>query len=456
LPCFQFYYNNLENVAIFPRRVVQQTLIQSGQFLSKLQVEACVHKLNEHDPQTQLSAEWELLTLAAFQRLGTVRHEESVGGSSRLDLIFSSNSSSTPQFVADIRTVSDEGLHRENPVSELQRELYRQLRKRGIHKGGFHIEISSRGRIPQPDRKLLLALPSRGQIGSFLKSELGNFLGYITRCPEQPHEITVDRPDVALKIRFDPSAIITFTLHPAYTAAYHKEQNPVFRALEDKAKQLKNSGYDGARGIILCDGGCATLYPSKHVGFHYSLAELVNRFFRVHRSVSFVLAISVFEQTPHGAQNAPVREISGNLFLNPEARTPVSREVEAMLRSVHQQFPTPRLTATTAVGWLGKINRHCGMRFTGGFSLHGSTIKIPASSLIALLAGVPPPKLPINKEPTIGEFHPQVTKFFERHFKEGSAIKSIRFDPEPSLDDDWVVITFGAPDPASNPYSSTP
>ena len=131
----------------------------------------CARRLNCNDPQDQLSAEWELFVLDAFNKLGRIGHEEDLGCSSRLDLSFYGNSIQ-PMFVADIRSVSDEGLHKENPVAELQRQLHRHLRKRGIKTGSFQIEVPSIDRLPQLDKKLKLALPPKGQIESFIKQEL--------------------------------------------------------------------------------------------------------------------------------------------------------------------------------------------------------------------------------------------------------------------------------------------
>jgi hypothetical protein len=148
-------------MAIFPRRVVQRILNQSGQFLSAEHSGDCARRLNCDDPQDHLAAEWELFVLDAFNKLGRIGHEEDLGGSSRLDLSFYGNSTE-PLFVADIRSVSDEGLHKENPVAELQRQLHRHLKKRDIKNGSFRIEVPSIDRLPQLNKKLKLSLPPKG------------------------------------------------------------------------------------------------------------------------------------------------------------------------------------------------------------------------------------------------------------------------------------------------------
>lgn len=84
--------------------------------------------------------------------------------------------------------------------------------------------------------------------------------------------------------------------------------------------------------------------------------------------------------------------------------------------------------------------------------MNGLEIKISSRSLVLLLAGSPLPKLPFTKTPTIGEFHPGVTKYFEQRIKDGRTIQTIRIERNDDSDDDWVVITFGDPDPAISPY----
>ena len=85
--------------------------------------------------------------------------------------------------------------------------------------------------------------------------------------------------------------------------------------------------------------------------------------------------------------------------------------------------------------------------------MQSTEIKIPSRSFVSLMAGNPAPNWPFNKEPTVGEFHPDVTKFFKRHLEQGRTIQSIRLEREPDLDDDWIVVTFVPPDPALSAFT---
>lgn len=440
-------------VAIFARRVVQRVLKQSGRFLSPKQIADHVQKLNCGDAQHRLAAEWQLFVLNAFSCVGRVGHEESLGGSSRLDLVFYCRESRAPLFVADVCAISDEGLHKENPIVEFRNQLYRRIRKCGVQNGALHINVACVDRLPQRDKKLRLALPDKGEIGSFIKSELHQFIDDIVAAPLQAHRAVVNRRDVELTISFDPRATMSFTHYPEYALAYHNEQNPVSAALRRKANQSRLSGFDGIRGVVLCDAGCKMLYPTSSRGPHYSLVQLVNRFLVANKSLGFVLVVGVVEEQRLGS-NAWVRRVVTQLFPNFRAHAPLSEPLKAILLSIDEHFPKPRLSAINARNLLQGNHPNSGENFVGAYVMQGSPIKIPASSFVELMAGVPPRDWPVRSKPTVGEFNPDVTSFFKRHLIKGCSIESIHIEAEPDLDDDWIVIKFGPPNPALSPYAN--
>jgi hypothetical protein len=73
-----------------------------------------------------LATEWEQAVLNAASKVGSVRHEPPLGRKPDLWL----NSSKPPlEFIADVATASDRGLHERNPVDALQEEFSRQLQE---------------------------------------------------------------------------------------------------------------------------------------------------------------------------------------------------------------------------------------------------------------------------------------------------------------------------------------
>lgn len=123
-----------------------------------------------------------------------------------------------------------------------------------------------------------------------------------------------------------------------------------------------------------------------------------------------------------------------------------------MLRDIDQSFPFPILDAINARHLLNGKNPRVGLSFSGAFEMQHPKIKVSARSLVYLLAESPAPNSLVNEESTVGEFHPEAIRFFKRQLEQGRTVQSILLEPEPDLDDDWIVITFGPPDPAISPY----
>src|SRR5260370_4382046 len=122
------------------RRSIQLLLDESVSYLTPLQCRNFASRLNRAN-RDALEAEWELIVLAALCHAGVVEHEPDLGGSSRLDVRFSSLDI---RFIAEVRTVSDETYDRENPINELARELTKlaeKLRDDGVE-GGFDFRVN--------------------------------------------------------------------------------------------------------------------------------------------------------------------------------------------------------------------------------------------------------------------------------------------------------------------------
>ena len=74
-------------MSIFPRRVVQKLINESGSFLRPSQIGSLVGRLNKpfeaNKPIDAFSAEWEIVVLSAFHKIGAVEHEPKCPGSRR-------------------------------------------------------------------------------------------------------------------------------------------------------------------------------------------------------------------------------------------------------------------------------------------------------------------------------------------------------------------------------------
>ena len=72
----------------------------------------------------------EVAVLNACSKLGRVQHEPLLDGTSKLDLLFTTKDGS--KFLADITTVSDEGLEEKEPVEAFNIGLKKRLKRAGL------------------------------------------------------------------------------------------------------------------------------------------------------------------------------------------------------------------------------------------------------------------------------------------------------------------------------------
>jgi hypothetical protein len=93
-------------MGIFSRRTVDAMLVENASFLTTERIDQHVARLNSKGFQSQ-DAESEIAVLNAFSKSGKVEHEPPLDGPAKLDLLFTAGDES---FLADITTVSDEGL----------------------------------------------------------------------------------------------------------------------------------------------------------------------------------------------------------------------------------------------------------------------------------------------------------------------------------------------------------
>src|SRR5713226_9872190 len=129
-------------MAIFSRRTLQRLLNENSIFLKPDQIARHVNMLNNASEEV-LDTEWEVAVLNAFSRMGGVTHEPDLNGK-KPDIWFEFPDSHEGMII-DITTVSDRGLHKENPFDALRDELQKKvwkLRSRGVT-GAFSIQVGA-------------------------------------------------------------------------------------------------------------------------------------------------------------------------------------------------------------------------------------------------------------------------------------------------------------------------
>jgi hypothetical protein len=82
--------------------------------LLKTKLKKHVDALNRANEQS-LDFEWEVAIIYGLSKLGNIQYEPDLGKRRRLDMIFNTHRPVEIAFAGDVMTVSDRGLHSENP-----------------------------------------------------------------------------------------------------------------------------------------------------------------------------------------------------------------------------------------------------------------------------------------------------------------------------------------------------
>lgn len=393
-----------------------------------------------------LSAEWEIVILNAFNKIGHVGYEISFGGQRVPDLFFSPTDGSNLSFLADIKTISDIGYEDESPLNPFIDEAFRIFRKNKIRLNSLHYEP---GDTTKGSRGVKLKLPAKSQFNDFFKgSEFQNFISAIKAEPSMQHNFIFTSEEIHVRFYYDPQKKYGSGRYASYNTAHSLTKNPVFYALKDKADQLKKSGHEGIHAIFVCDGGCGLLTSNLLDWRSYGLNDITKEFFRQNSSVDFIVVFAVKEDSHSSFNFGRKRFIEVKPFLNPTSTI----SPEALLRlfkNLEHHLPVPLNTAKNAFYKIEKGPETFGNSFYGGFRVENNVIKISARGLLELLAGRNELKQFLQdhgQAPT--DTHPSNQNYFALRFNEGRLIDNVRVEKFADRDDDWIVFEFGNPDPA--------
>jgi hypothetical protein len=405
-----------------------------------------VQRLNDISDR-YAATEWEIVLTNRFAKLGTVEHERKERA--WIDLVFNSGDSSI-SFAADIVTISDHALHKNNPVEALWEELRRRVRH--VLTGGFSLQIEEKRQRTHPGsgNKRQLLLPRVADFGRLIFNDnFRNFLEAIRLAPSSGSYYHAGSPGVDVLIAYVPGKLGVFQgAYGSYTDTTVLDDNPLFNALEKKAgrKQLKKCKFSGPKGLIVCDGGCRMLDEPLSHDKTYSVEQVVRQFFRKHKSVDFISIIAIKSGFP--ARSSPSHRYVHRVFVAPGRKLP-EEKLRGVLADVVRSLPVLEMTPENAVR-RSKFAKSTGryLPHRGGWEISGMKARISARSLLELMAGRLDQKQ-FAKDHEIGG-----TNFFEHKLKRGELITSACVEQRPDEDDDWITLEFGPPDVAVAAFES--
>ncbi len=429
-------------MSLFYRRSIQEMLSHCSYFLSKEQLETLVKNLNLENEKS-LHAQWELAVLYALSASGLMEHEPDY--KRKPDIRWTSRNS-LHEFIADVRTVSDEGYEKENPREFYRRELYRQTKKAGLDPSFFRDEPghAMEGNNFR-DRKVKLLYPPVNEYKRLFNADFFNFIQRIKNNQPGYDEIRLQGGNFDVKVIYQvqQGSIRIGGGNISYTVPYSATRNPVFHALKDKANQLKRAEYQGVKGVILTDGGCQMLNNGfrSPTGETYTDEDIILRFLKGRKSISFVMTIFTKRENHLYSQLEPLR-IRAKLFANPDADFLLPNTCKNALMEMPRFIPEPKLNGDNAArhlkqGWDGpEKGWYGGTKITSGSFMN--KIYISSRSLAELLSQ----QISLEKFCEINNLNGDQGNILNLWLNQGLGISNVAFERHENQDDDHVVLTY--------------
>ncbi len=428
-------------------------LHQCADFLSLRQLEDIVIKLNRED-EVSLHSQWELAIIYALSRNADIEVEPDLG--KKPDVLWRSKNTGDT-FIADVRTVSDEGLEKENPREFYRLELCNQAKKRGFGRGHFSDRPEYEMVGSYGDSKVRLKYPPKNEYKKLFNSDFHKFIDWVKENnPDRAEKrLQGDGFDVTIYYQQNIYGMPQGGGNLAYTCYYSLQNNPILNALKKKADQLKKANFEGVKGIFLADGGCRELTSgiSSSTGETYSDEQVIQYFLNNSSSISFVVTLFAKREAMGIFDHLKPLNINGKIFLNPKANFPLQEEGLSALNLIPKIMPEPKLDGSNAAnhlrnGWDGpqKVWHTSSTMRSEHFM---QTIEFSSKSLLEYLAGK------ITKEEFVETHNFKMANgdFFESMLKGGYTITQANLQRLNDEDDDKIIFTF-EPDVSGRPFES--
>ena len=368
-------------MAIFSRRVLQRLINENARFLLPRQTKEHVRRLNSAG-ESSLDAEWEVVVLNAFSKLGRVIHEPDLG--SRPDIYFVSEAEPTHSFIADIATISDRGLEEQYPVRALWERLTKIVSDRGLRPDSLFLKIGGEyGSRFNPEHKSVLGLPpNKRDFDEFVfNAEFYEWLERLATPRYAERSIHIKNEKADLLISYNPSQRFSTLTHVSYTRLTSLVQNTVYNRLEEKVGKLTKAKFNGPAGIILCDGGCSYL-TTKGDWASYRVDDVIRYFLSAQPLISFVMTVRIEQHFGFDAHRETITKVYPGVTFDA-----LGQDVKESLVKLAKIMPEAEQSAANAVNMLRASQGNVGDSFIGGLTVGDGEIKISARALLELLAG---------------------------------------------------------------------
>jgi len=436
-------------MAIFARRRLQTMLDELGPLMGQEQSRGLVRRMKSKEIEQALPAEMELGLTWAIAKLGPIEIEPEWYSEKRLPDLFSDYLFPGHETVIEITALSDavlpadEGMR--NASRKLSQEAGRIRRGAGRHLSYYFCEETVR---IERDSIRRVCVPRGLVVSDVVRTQLRHWLKGQDRKDGDKLQLVEGMLKVVVTWHERPQSRYNFTTSMP-PEIRHISDNYVFRALESKAKQLRNAHFMGIRCVILADVGSTALRrfdQTDHTARVYNGSQIADHYLGSKANPGIDVVVIV---TPNRGSSGltgyrdtiewkiglccrPGFEIDTAEFARLAAILPPPRREGYQSRQLHEQS----VFAPTAKGRYLSTN----VSWRKGDK---SEIKFSSRAFLDLLAGR------ITPEQAKRIFDSSASNVVRAHLDRGETIADLRLEPGGSDDDDdHIVITF-SDDPAA-------
>lgn len=435
---------------LFSRRRLQTLLNRNFDVLSVEQRKRLAKHLNSSDPQETVSAQWELVFLDVFRKIGEVTYEPTFKGASRPDFLVKRPAGL--DLIVDVTAVSDKYIRDLNPLDEFQNELWRLIKKFGLRVRGFNVDIGSKIIQAGKGEQVVLAIPRRPEFPEFFNAKFKRFLASIKERPEENHRW--ERKDAKFDVAMDYSPTLDHMTggYGGFDSDTWPEKTSTYKALVKKYRQIKGSGFEGVAGIVVCDAGAPVF--RQHKGYyHLTLEKLAKEFLKNHRRISFVVSVAA---VPQYSLISHTTRLEVGVYINESAYHPCDGDLVAALRGIAPLIPKLQTDARHAKRVLEAFK---GRRWLSYFGTPASwqrkdgveviRIKLSARALLGLLAGEESLEtFMVRNFLKQTEHDPNADNPFADAIRLGDRLVGVSLLRSEDDDDDWIEFEFRGKEPA--------
>lgn len=421
---------------IFSHRRLCLMLAELSALLDAAKHEDLRVRLAHVDTKTALAAEAELSALWAISQVAHLDPEPLLGDGRRPDALSNDLFRSGPAVI-EVRALSDDSFSGKEAMDRTAniiagfadrlrkkagKHLFFEFNERSYWKNGFHRE-----RCVDPEFRIT--------------PEIEECLRDWIKAPNWPDppaiRIMTDKTDVVISWR--QSTVHQFRAYSRMPpVAYDREDNPIYKALKKKNRQVKDAATGTLRCVILVDAGCDLLRRLRPMGAVHEIGgEAIIRHAIAKLSIDAVIVLSPLRR------HEGIFGVRSDLLWNVscyDGRDMIPDGEYDRVREMAAKLPRPQLEGYQArsrhrQGEFGPNNRNwylpTSVTTYGGGNM---TIKLSAGLLHEYLAGK------MDAARFKEEAFNKENNLFETEFMRGHAIQSVRFEAGGvDKDDDYVV-----------------